>query len=211
MINFPVLAARRLANAAAVAGAGAMIAACGHGSPSVTVTKTITQTVAAGGGSASTTPSSPAPTTPAGAPGCLASGLQAQLGPGQGTAGTSYQVVQLINTSTSTCTLYGFPGVSFVTGIGGTQIGAPATRSPGKAKLLVTLHPGDKANLLLAVHDAGAIPPGQCDMKSVGWLRIYPPGDYGALYVQYKTQACSKASKSIMEVGPVRAGAGSAG
>jgi hypothetical protein len=47
-------------------------------------------------------------------------------------------------------------------------------------------------------------------MTSVGWLRIYPPGDYGALYVQYKTQACSKASKSIMEVSPVRAGAGSA-
>jgi hypothetical protein len=44
----------------------------------------------------------------------------------------------------------------------------------------------------------------------VDWLRIYPPGDYGSIYVQYSTQACANPTLSIMSVSPVRAGAGTA-
>jgi len=198
--------ASRIAAVAALAGLGGLLSACGTGSPSATATKTITETVPAGAGASSTS----AATTPAGPPGCLASALQAQLGVSQGTAGTIYQVVVLTNTSTATCTLYGFPGVSFVTGVGGLQVGAPATRVSGVPVSLVTLAAGGKANLLLAVHDAGAYSPAECHMTTVHWLRVYPPGDYGALYLQYNTPACAKASKSIMTVTPVRAGAGSA-
>lgn len=51
------------------------------------------------------------------------------LGDSDGAAGTIYQTVILTNESSKTCDLYGYPGVSFVTGAGGHQIGAPATRS----------------------------------------------------------------------------------
>ncbi len=159
---------------------------------------------------ASATPSTgtPAGSTPAGAPGCLASGLQAQLGAAQGTAGTIYQVIVLTNTSASSCTLQGYPGVSFVTGPGGHEIGAPAARNPAVAVTLLTLPAGGKANVLLAVHDAGAF--GGCRLTSADWLRIYPPGDYGSLYVQYKAQTCANRAKSITTVTAVAAGAGSA-
>ena len=114
----------------------------------------------------------------------------------------------LTNTSGSACTLYGYPGVSFVTGAGGSQVGAPATKNPAVTVTLVTLAAGGEANLLLGVHDAGAFP--SCTLTNVGWLRIYPPGDYGSVYVQYKTQACANAAEKTLSVTPVRPGAGSA-
>jgi len=158
--------------------------------------------------SAASTGAAGTPATPAGPAGCLASDLRAQLGASQGTAGTIYQVIVLTNTSASDCTLYGYPGVSFVTGQGGSQVGAPATRNSAVKATQLTLAPGGKANALLAVHDAGAFP--DCQLTSVDWLRIYPPGDYGSLYVQYNGQTCANTRKSILTVTAVSAGAGSA-
>jgi hypothetical protein len=193
----------------------AFVAACGSttgqgAAPAQSVTSrpgsagtTSAPASAAAGSAASSTPAAPA-----GPDGCLASDLQAQLGASQGTAGTTYQVIELTNTSTSSCTLYGYPGVSFVNGQGGSQVGAPATRNPAVKAAQLTLTPGGKANALLAVHDAGAYP--DCRLTTADWLRIYPPGDYGSLYVQYKAQTCANTAKSILTVTAVSPGAGSA-
>ena len=197
----------------------AFVAACGSlAAPGAAPAQSVTSSPGSGSGSAgsTSTPATAATGTaasstaaaPAGPSGCLASGLQAQLGASQGTAGTIYQVIVLTNTSAASCTLYGYPGVSFVNGQGGSQVGAPATRNPAVKAAGLTLTPGGKANALLAVHDAGAYP--DCQLTSVDWLRIYPPGDYGSLYVQYKAQTCANAAKSILTVTAVSAGAGSA-
>ena len=205
---FPRTATTRLAALAAAAGACTLIAACGS-SPAPGAGATTTVTAQAGSTASTPAASSPAPSaTASGTPGCLASGLHPRLGSSQGTAGTIYQVVVLTNTSGSACTLYGYPGVSFVTGAGGSQVGAPATKNPAVAVTLVTLAAGGEANLLLGVHDAGAFP--SCTLTNVGWLRIYPPGDYGSVYVQYKTQACANTAQKTLSVTPVRSGAGSA-
>lgn len=205
---FPRTATTRVAALAAAAGACTLIAACGS-SPAPGAGATTTVTAQAGSTASTPAASSPAPSaTASGTPGCLASGLRARLGSSQGTAGTIYQVVVLTNTSGSACTLYGYPGVSFVTGAGGSQVGAPATKNPAVTVTLVTLAAGGEANLLLGVHDAGAFP--SCTLTNVGWLRIYPPGDYGSVYVQYKTQACANAAEKTLSVTPVRPGAGSA-
>jgi|SRR5271165_1676796 len=204
----------RLCAAAALAGALGLLAACGStAAPGTTPTKTVTIQAGANSSAAAAVPaaasSSSSSAAAPGPSGCLASGLQAELGVSQGTAGTIYQVIVLTNTSTATCTLYGYPGVSFVTGVGGSQVGKPATKNPVVAKTLVTLAPAAKADVLLAVHDAGAIL--NCKITTVNWLRIYPPGDYGSIYVQYKTQACAGTSaQPIMSVSAVRIGAGSA-
>ena len=208
------LPARRLSAAAALACLAGLLAACGTASPSPGPTATVTQTIqpaAASSGQATSAPAgSSATTSPAGPPGCLATDLQPQLGDSQGTAGTIYQVVVLTNTSSQSCTLYGYPGVSFVTGQGGSQVGKPATKNTVLSPALVTLAPGGKANLLLGVHDAGAYPASTCHMTSVDWLKIYPPGDYGAVYVRYNTQTCANPAVSTMSVTVVRSGAGSA-
>jgi hypothetical protein len=208
-----------LTAASGVLAACAFIAACGSATPgsSAPATATTSSTTAAASSSPATSSataspagSSAAPTTAAAATasGCLASGLQAQLGVSQGTAGTIYQVIVLTNTSGSPCTLYGYPGVSFVTAVGGTQVGAPAAKNPAVAPAVLTLAPGEKVNTLLALHDAGAF--GNCKLTNVDWLKIYPPGDYGSLYVQYRAQTCANPAKAIMTVTAVSAGAGSA-
>jgi len=202
----------RLAAALVLTGTCGLLAACGTTpAPGAAPTKTVTiQASPAAPGAPPTQPVGSTPVSQAGPPGCLANGLQASLGAGQGTAGTLYQVVVLTNKSASTCTLYGYPGVSFVTGEGGSTVGAPATRNPVDPTTLVTLAPGGQANMLLGVHDAGAYPPSACQPTSVDWLRIYPPGDYGSDYVQYQTQTCSNAAEQILTTTPMRAGAGSA-
>lgn len=197
------------AAAAAALGACGLLTACGStAAPGAAATRTITVQASPSASAAAAAAAATSPSVPSGPAGCLSSGLQAQLGASQGTAGTFYQVIVLTNTSNATCTLYGYPGVSFVRGVGGSQVGAPATKNAALAKALVTLAPGDKANVLLAVHDAGAI--ANCHITAVNWLRIYPPGDYGSLYAQYNAQACANTAQPIMSVTAVRAGAGTA-
>jgi hypothetical protein len=199
--------ASRLSAAAALAGSCGLLAACGGtGAPAPATTHTVTVQAAASSTTSSAPAPAPTPAAPAGTSNCLASGLHAQLGVGQGAAGTVYQVIVLTNTSNATCTLYGYPGVSFVTGIGGSLVGLPATKDPVYGKTLITLAPGGKASFALAIHNAGAMP--NCQTANVNWLRIYPPNDYGSIYVRYQTQAC--ASQSIMGVSTVRAGASGA-
>ena len=205
--------ARPLIAALVLAGSCALLAACGTTpAPGTRPTRTVTVQAGASPTSAATTAAaaSSAPTAQAGPPGCLASGLKAALGESEGAAGTFYQVVVLTNTSAATCTLYGYPGVSFVTGVGGSTVGAPATRNSVDPVTLVTLAPGGQANMLLAVHDAGNYPASACQPTSVGLLRIYPPGDYGSIYVNYSGQTCASATEQILTVTPMRAGADSA-
>ena len=212
-MNGSLTLAARFSAVAVVAGACGLLTACGSApAPGAAPTKTVTVQASSTSSAPPAAPAAPAVATssppPAGPSGCLASGLHAKLGVSQGTAGTLYQVIVLTNTSSASCTLYGYPGVSFVTRVGGSQVGQPATKNAIVPKALVTLTPGGQANALLSVQDAGARP--NCKLTTVDWLRIYPPGDFGSLYVQYNSQACASSAVSILAVTPVRGGAGSA-
>jgi Protein of unknown function (DUF4232) len=160
---------------------------------------------------ATTPTTAPASQVPAGPGTCLASNLKGALGTSQGAAGTIYTDLVLTNTSAASCTLYGYPGVSFVTGAGGSEIGAPANRNSISPVTTVTLAPGGQANVLIALTDVGVYPASQCNPVAVSWLRVYPPGDYGSLYVPYSTQTCGLSSKVVMTVSAVRTGLTGAG
>ncbi|HEY7323566.1 MAG TPA: DUF4232 domain-containing protein [Streptosporangiaceae bacterium] len=185
------------------------LAACGStAAPGAGATHTVTvqagsSATPAGGSTPTTAPASRAPAGPAR---CPAAALKGSLGTSQGAAGTIYTDVVLTNSSAASCTLYGYPGVSFVSGPGGSQIGAPANRNPISPTTLVTLAPGGKANLLIALTDVGVYSPSQCQPTSVSWLRVYPPDDFDSLYVQYATQTCALSTKVVMTVSAVRAG-----
>lgn len=207
--NSALARARRLAVLAAAAGMAGLLTACGSASPTAAPTKTITQTAPAVG--ATGTPATPSTaattaTTPAGPPACVSSDLQASLGQGSGAAGTFYQLIVLTNTSSSACTLYGYPGVSFVTGQGGSVMGAPATRNPLISDSLITLQPGAAASALVGVTDTGALPQAACQPGSANWLQIYPPGALGSLFVQYSAQVCTKPGAKFMTVTAMHAG-----
>lgn len=207
----------QLAVLAGVAGAAALLGGCGTarqaGAPPRTVTVTATPPASSHSGDPAPSSSAPAasptqpvaPTrTPSGPPTCVASALRAGLGSSEGAAGTTYQTVVLTNASSATCSLYGYPGVSFVTGIGGSQIGAPASRSSLRSLLRVTLRPGQSADTEVGVAQAANYPRRTCQPLAASWLRIYPPGDYGAVFLKYKAQACGRSSLSILTVTAVR-------
>jgi hypothetical protein len=213
---FPVMTlARRTALLAAVAGTAGLVTACGTAaSPGAAPTKTITTTVpatsasspapssspsaAAGSGTTTTAPSGPGP--------CVSADLQASLGQAGAAAGTFYHLIVLTNTSGGACTLYGYPGVSFVTGQGGSVIGAPATRNPLISDTLVTLSPGGTASALIGIADTGNLPPSACETGTADWLQIYPPGDYGAVYLQLTSSVCTRPGQRFMTVTAVHAG-----
>ena len=207
-------AARTLIAAAAFAATAALVAACGSSgskaaSPAATVTVTATPSA-----STSAPASSPAPTpapTPPGPPPCATSALRASVptGQGNGAAGSSYYPIVFTNVSGASCTLYGYPGVSFVTGVGGSQIGIPATENPTFPRKLITLAPGQAGHAELQVVNAANYPPADCGMVTAHWLKVYPPNQTAPLYASFTAQACTK-PRAVLTVQTVQPGASGA-
>jgi Domain of unknown function (DUF4232) len=196
--------ARHLTVAASLSFAAALAAGCGS-SPSPAPTHTVTITP-----HASSTSAAPATSTPSSASGpspCPTSSLGVKLGLGQGAAGSTYQVIDFTNTSSVTCTLYGYPGVSAGNGQPFTQVGLAASETPTPPRKLVTLAPGGVANALLRVVDAGNYPANKCAMVPTKSLRIFPPNQTVPVYLHYSTQMCGKPVQT-MSVSVVQPGSG---
>ena len=197
--------ARRLAVAAWLCSAAAFAAGCGSSpAPAPTHTVTVTPHTSA---STSAAPASTAPTTPSGPAPCPTSSLALKLGLAQGAAGSSYQAIDFTNTSSVTCSLSGYPGVSAGNGQPLTQVGLAAAETPTPPRELVTLAPGGVANALLRVVDAGNFPPAKCGMVPTKLLRIYPPNQTVPVYLHYSTQMCAKPVQ-ILTVSVVQPGNG---
>ena len=165
---------------------------------------------ASGGSSAAATPS-------AGTTGCATGNLKAAVVTGEGgaAAGSTYYPVNLTNTGSSSCSLFGYPGVSWVSGPSGSQIGQPATRNPVITPATVVLAPGQTAHVTIQVVDAGNYDKSTCQPVTAHWLKIFPPGQFTALYVKFSAQTCSAKlpSKlgSPLSVDAVKSGQGKAG
>ena len=125
-----------------------------------------------------------------------------------GVAGSnSYYPLLLKNVSQVTCTLYGYPGVSVVTGLHGSQIGGQAVRNPGLQPGLVTLSPGAAAWATLQIADVSSYPQGQCRPAKANYLRVYPPGQFVALFVRFQVETCTgkiTGSSSTLGIYPVQ-------
>ena len=201
--------AGRLALTAAALACAAAVAGCASSGSS--------QPGASGSTAQGTTPGSsntPAVAAPssspaaAGPPACPTSSLQVKQGVSQGYAGGVYEVIDFTNTSGSTCTLFGYPGVSLVKGPPYTQIGLAAKRSTTTPKKLVTLAPGATANALLQIVDALNYPSASCGPTKATALKIYPPNQTEPVYLPNTSSGCAKPVQ-IMYIAAVRPGSGS--
>jgi hypothetical protein len=217
-----IAACRTLLTGAALAVAGVLIVGCSSqgssssasGSPSVTegttapaattapaTPVTTSGTVAAGSstGSGGTT----------GTSACTTGDLKTSIGNGGGgTAGAYYTVIDFTNTSSASCTLYGYPGVS----LRDTRlalIGAPATRNATPAPSLVTLAPGAIANAILRMTDPSVYSTAECSPVTSAYLRIYPPNQTQPAELAFSGSTCSQASLKILAISAVASGAGS--
>ena len=135
-------------------------------------------------------------TTKAGTPACTSSELQAELGPSDAGAGQVYAPLILRNTSTKTCEVTGFPGVSVLDG-SGTQLGAPATRD-GAEGGSVLLQPGGVASATL--HTTGEGISGSCEPTSAQ-MRVFPPNQTEAITFAASYTVCGGFSVTTMVPG----------
>ena len=203
--------------ATAAAAATLWLAACGSsGTPSASPTETTSSSPAAAPTVTVTqTQTAPPVSTTSAVPGlaaCAGSSLRITVDASQanGAAGSDYYPLDFTNTSATTCQMYGFPGVSFVTSgdATGQQIGAAALRAGAFTKVTVRLAPGGTAHAWLKVAVAANYPAAKCNPVTAHWLRVYPPGSTVAGYVSDTFNACSYSSAPLLTVLPVRSGKG---
>jgi uncharacterized protein DUF4232 len=128
-------------------------------------------------------------------------------------AGSTYYPIDFTNTSADACDLGGYPGVSFVTvaDATGRQLGAAAQRNPQFGSLVVRLDPGSHAHAWLQVAQAGNYPASSCSPTTARGLRVYPPDQRRAGYIEQDFPACAMTSAQVLTIMPVRSGQGTRG
>jgi hypothetical protein len=193
--------ARSGLGALAVAGFLAVPAACaGTGSQEPAAPPTTAPAAAA----LTTPPPAPSPVTtparpsdPAGRPAsggelprCATRGLTASLGESEGAAGSVYRALVFTNTGSTECELRGFPGVSYVAGEDGHQVG-PAAEMSGERGGQVPIAPGGTARAQLQLVNVQNFDPASCAPTAVRGLRVYPPGDTESLFVPVEGSGCT--------------------
>lgn len=160
-------------------------------------------------GCSSSKPGAPPSTATTGAPvavasQCASTALAAGLGRGDGTAGTVYYPLTLRNTGSSTCTIHGYAGVSFVAGTDNHRVGKAAEHDP-RSTATVTLSSGQTATATLGIVHAGNFPD-DCQRTPVSGLQVSPPGQTASLVIAHADTACANPKYSTLHVGPFGSG-----
>lgn len=157
--------------------------------PSSTGSSTAPTTPASTSPTGSVPPSS-SPTTKPGDGLCTAKDLKLALGRGDGAAGTVYRPLLFTNISDHACTIQGFPGVSYVAGADGHQVGAAAFRDGAKGPA-IKLGKGQTASATIGFVNAGNYDEATCKPEPVRGLRVYPPQERDSLFVDAPGTGCA--------------------
>jgi uncharacterized protein DUF4232 len=135
------------------------------------------------------------------APACHAASTRVWFGlPADNATGHAFFQLQISNIGHSTCTFFGYPGVSALNSHG-RQVGRAASHY-GR-RLSVTLKPGGTTHMVLVVTDAFLLcthPVRATD------LRVFPPGQVHSQNVPLATRQCP--GKSALAVDSVHPGTG---
>jgi len=197
----------RVATALAIVATAVLAVGLGHGAP---IKAALASDKAA---SAAHAPSSPASASPEAADMtvlCAVSGLRISLGPAaRVTAEITRYPLDFTNVSDVPCTLAGYPEVSAYRGED-IQVGPAAVHDTSVATSRVLLTPGETAHAAL---DA-LLPAARCVPVRASGLRVVPPGQTAARYVQRPLTACAdRASRNqgYLRVLAIQAGAGGGG
>jgi hypothetical protein len=149
---------------------------------------------------ASTNSTSTSASTTASESHCATAQLEAKLGEPQGTTGTTKYSLNLSNTSTSTCTIQGYAGVTFVAGDDNHPIGHAADQDTGPLPT-ITLSPGQTASAILGIEDPANLP-ADCDATPPSGLRVSPPDQSASLVIDPAGIACANPKYTTLHIGP---------
>ena len=210
-----------LVMALATTACGGQNTASGGNTTTTTGGSTAASMMTTTGAAASTAGNSPAAvgTAPAGSGGgsggsggsgeCKAAVLRLSLGQGDAAMSHDYIPLQFTNTGKTSCVLVGFPGVSYVTGDNGQQVGAPAVRD-GSIGAQVTLAPGQMAAAIVTEIQVGVFDTNACQPTPVRGLRVYAPDDTASMFIAQSTTGCAgNPPEPQLHVQTIKAGPGS--
>lgn len=154
---------------------------------------------------ANTSAPAPAGTADTAGRACPTSQLKITAGNFDSGAGSTNFQIDFQNTGTTSCTLIGFPGVSFTTAKGA-QLGNAADRVEA-AKGAVTLRPnGHAVSDARAVNGQSGYSEQECGLTSAEALRIFPPNQKDQVVVPWQRDECVGPTIHNLRVGPVHTG-----
>lgn len=196
------------ADAPAPASASASASPSAPTSPSPSASASLTANAASATADSPSVPGSAAPKPdPANAAGraCPTSQLKITAGNFDTGAGSTNFQIDFQNTGTTSCTLIGFPGVSFTTAQGA-QLGKAADRVDA-AKGAVTLRPNAHAvSDARAINGQSGYSEKECGLTSAESLRIFPPNQKQQAVVPWQRDECVGPTIQNLRVGPVHTG-----
>jgi hypothetical protein len=178
--------------------------------PSGATTTSPSATSSLGPRESSGTDESPSTSTGTGTARCHSGDLSLKLGTGDAAAGTYHTDLVFTDKSDHRCTLYGYPGVSWVTGDNGTQVNDPFGRGSG-TRNTITLSPGGQAHAVLVTHAALNFPADKCKPVDVRGYRVYPPDETASIFVSAPGRQCSVKGTNLGQVLPIVSGPGRTG
>lgn len=138
---------------------------------------------------------------------CATGDLELSVADEDAAAGSRHVDLVLTNTGDDACWLQGWPGVSFVGGGDGEQVGASATLDRSSVHDTVTLDPGGTAHAPLTVSVAQNFPAESCSPVQPDGFRVYPPGSTESLYVpDADLEACASTDVTLLTVQALQPG-----
>jgi hypothetical protein len=145
-----------------------------------------------------------------GTPECRSTNLKLSLGPSDGAAGHIFQALRFTNVSAQNCVIVGFPGVSYVTGTNGMQVG-PAADRDGAIGSQIVLKPGQIASTIVTFTDVGNFDPAVCKPTPTLGLRVYPPDSTASEFIARNGTGCTGTPPSSqLRIQTIKPGVGSA-
>jgi hypothetical protein len=139
---------------------------------------------------------------------CHTGDLEISVVPGDNAAGHSGLRVVFVNTLPVRCTMFGYPGLSFLSAPSGSEINLPAERSAAQGgPKLVHLPPGGTAHADLLLTNTANFAADTCKPQQAAGVRVYPPDETASAFAAYPVTVCSVDGVGVAEVYPVQSGA----
>ena len=131
-------------------------------------------------------------------PECTKPDLSAKYKGGDAAMSHVFGRIILHNISDHDCFVQGYGGLSYVGGGNGTQIGAPAGRTPSNTPRTV-LAPGDKVRSAISETSYAPYPRHECRPTKVDGFRVYPPDETRSLFVAHPTTGCANPNVHLLQ------------
>ncbi len=193
-----------------ILGLAVLVAGCSHSATPVTTTTAttsisttlapITSTTSASSTTTSTQPSPP--------PRCTAGQLKLAALAGTGAAGSIFSPVNVLNTSTSACSLDGRPGITLIGAMQGAQAAPLQTtiRATGQGPVfaitptMLTLSPGSVASAGFMVQSSDVPSDGEQTCPVVSSMEVTLPGVASSFTIAETLTACGGPTISVSAI-----------